>query len=270
LAQAALVSEEIPYYGKEFYDELQAGVTNKSLAMRLKVILKAYHTAHKGELDEINASCVGNCYAHASIGYNAARVFLLGNFYLIKTGNGYGVHDVYCDHDIAPEDFKGGRAAGPNQIPDDRVVNVEHTWPQSRFTNRYPTDLQKADLHHLFPANSKMNSIRGNNPFGEVTRDTQQLACKNVRTGTAAGGNGEEIFEPPREHRGNVARALFYFATRYDLQIDPQQEAFLRKWHKEDPVDQEEMDRNEKIFALQKDRNPFVDYPELVDKIDNF
>jgi len=269
LADAARTSEEIPYYGKEFYQELKLGVTNVNLSSRLKVVLKAYHSKRKGAVDEINANCSGDCYVHAPIGYKNARLFLLANYYLIKTPKGYGVHDVYCDHDVGPEDFPRGSGAGPNQLPDDRVINVEHTWPQSRFSGRYDTELQKSDLHHLFPTNSKTNSIRGNNKFGEVARDTQKLECSNVRSGVAAGGNSE-IFEPPNEHKGNVARALFYFSTRYDLPIDPNEEAFLKKWNEEDPVDEDEMNRNEKIFSVQWIRNPFIDYPELVGKIDNF
>jgi endonuclease I len=54
------------------------------------------------------------------------------------------------------------------------------------------------------------------------------------------------------------------------LPIDPRLEAVLRKWHKDDPVDDEERDRNEKIMKLQGNRNPFIDYPELVDKINDF
>ncbi len=270
IAHGAMFSEQIPYYGKEFFSELGAGANDKSLLMRLKVILKSYHTVRKGQLDEIGAGCAGgDCYVHTPIGYKGARFFLLSDFYLIKMPNGYGVHDVYCDRDVRPEDFKGRHGAGPNQLPDDTVVNVEHTWPQSKFTGRYSAEMQKSDLHHLFPTNSKTNSIRGNNPFGEVERDLQELDCRNVRTGIAAGGH-EEIFEPPQEHKGNVARALFYFATRYDMQISSQEEMFLRKWHKEDPVDETEQIRNQRIFEAQNDRNPFIDYPELVDKVDNF
>ncbi|MBC7371736.1 MAG: endonuclease [Bdellovibrionaceae bacterium] len=248
---------------------MKAGVTNVNLSSRLKVILKAYHSRQKNALDTIEANCKGDCYVHTPIGYKNARLFLLANFYLLKTPNGYGVHDVYCDHDIGPEDFPRGSGAGPNVLPDNRVINVEHTWPQSRFTGRYDTETQKSDLHHLFPTNSKTNSIRGNNKFGEVARDMQKLACPNVRSGVAAGGNSE-IFEPPQEHKGNVARALFYFSTRYDLPIDPNEEAFLRKWNEEDPVDEEEARRNEEIFKVQFDRNPFIDYPDLADKISNF
>lgn len=269
LAHAASLSEQIPYYGKDFYQDLKAGANNFTLSSRLKVILKSYHSKQPEGLDTVAAECSGRCYMHTPIGYKNARLFLLANFYLIKAPNGYGVHDVYCDRDIAPEDFPRGNGAGPNLMPDDRVVNVEHTWPQSRFTGKYDTETQKSDLHHLFPTNSKTNSARGNNKFGEVARDMQKLACPNVRSGVAAGGNSE-IFEPPLEHKGNVARALFYFSTRYDLPIDPNEEAFLRKWNEEDPVDEVEMKRNDEIFKVQLVRNPFIDYPELADRIDNF
>jgi hypothetical protein len=270
IAQAALFSEKIPYYGEEFYQDLNVGVANKNLAARLKLILKDYHTPQAGLLDQITPNCAGpKCYLHTSVGYEVARVFLFGNFYLIKDDKGYGVKDVYCDHNHMNEDFKNGGAPAPGAIPDGSVINVEHTWPQSRFTGRYPTLMQKSDVHHLFPTDSQMNSIRGNGWFGEVVTDTKILKCKNVRFGKESSGR-EDVFEPPKEHRGNLARALFYFSTRYELPIEASKEVTLRKWHKDDPVDEEEIDRNNKIFALQGNRNPFIDYPELVDKLSDF
>lgn len=263
-------SEVIPYYGSEFYQDLKAGVSDRNLSQRLKVILKCYHTPQDGALDEVTPNCAGRgCYVHTAVGYENARLFLLGNFYLIRDGKGYGVKDVYCDRNHMSEDFVHGNAPAPNTIPDNTIINVEHTWPQSRFTGRYRPEMQKSDLHHLFPTDSQMNAIRGNNSFGEVVSDTKILKCKNVRFGKSAEGRGD-VFEPPPEHRGNVARALFYFSVRYDLPIDPVQEAYLRKWNREDPVDAEELERNEKIAALQGNRNPFVDYPELADKISDF
>lgn len=269
-AQAAPFSEAIPYYGEEFYQDLKAGVANRDLSNRLKVILKGFHTPQAGAMDQITPNCAGpKCYVHTSVGYGSARVFLMGKFYLIKDNSGYGVKDVYCDRDHVSSDFIRGEEPGPDKVPDSTIINVEHTWPQSRFTGKYRADIQKSDLHHLFPTDSQMNSVRGNNWFGEVVKDTKILKCKNVRFGKTASG-GHDVFEPPKEHQGNVARALFYFSTRYDLPIDPNQEAFLRKWNKEDPVDAEERDRNDKIAAVQGNRNPFVDYPELADKISDF
>jgi endonuclease I len=95
------------------------------------------------------------------------------------------------------------------------------------------------------------------------------LDCKGPRFGLGTAGS-QEVFEPPQDHKGNVARALFYFATRYELTIGKAEEEVLRKWNQEDPVDQEELDRNEEIFKVQQNRNPFVDFPELVDRISDF
>ena len=78
------------------------------------------------------------------------------------------------------------------------------------------------------------------------------------------------MFEPPQQHKGNVARALFYFSTKYKLAIDPNEEAVLRKWASEDPVDVEEMHRNDEIEKAQHSRNPFIDFSELINNISDF
>jgi endonuclease I len=78
------------------------------------------------------------------------------------------------------------------------------------------------------------------------------------------------MFEPPETHKGNVARSLFYFSIRYGLRISPEEEAYLKMWNKQDPVDQEEMIRNNEIYKTQGSRNPFVDHPELADRIQDF
>jgi len=271
-APAAQTSRTIPYYGDEFYRDLQSGVSNENLQTRLKAVLRSYHIARNGANDLIAKTCQqgqGRCYAHTAIGYGAARVFLLGNFYLSKDAtNGYTIHDVYCDRDLSRKDFRG-KAPAPGVIPDNSVINIEHTWPQSHFTRRFPDETQKSDLHHLFPTDSQINAIRGNNMFGEVNQDLIDLKCPASRFGLGTGGS-EEVFEPPQDHKGNVARALFYFSIRYDMPIDPREEAVLRKWNQEDPVDAEEMRRNEEIFKAQANRNPFIDFPELVDRIANF
>lgn len=267
-ANAAQLSQEIPYYGEEFYRDLQTGTSNEDLEYRIKAVLRSYHVAQQGQLDDIVGSCLnqqGSCYAHRAIGYNAARVFLMGKYYLVQNGKGYAVRDVYCDKERASEDFRG-QAPAPNTVPDNTVINVEHTWPQSRFTGKFSAETQKSDLHHLFPTDSKINAIRGNNTFGEVSQDTMSLKCSCSRFGFGSGGR-QQVFEPPVNHRGNVARALFYFSLRYDMNISPMEEKILRKWHREDPVDEDEMKRNEEIFKIQGNRNPFIDFPELVDNI---
>ncbi len=266
---AALSSQEIPYYGEEFYRDLATGVSNDELVSRLQTVLRSSHKVVSGTYDQVSGNCSGQgCYQHISLGYDRARIFMMGVYYLVQDGNGYAIPDVYCGGYKTSKDFASNPPA-PNTIPDGNILNTEHTWPQSRFSGRFNSAMQKSDLHHLYPADNKMNSVRGNNEFGEVVKDSKILKCPVSRTGTPAGG-GAEVFEPPKEHRGNVARALFYFSVRYSLPISERQEATLRKWNKEDPVDEEEVRRNDAIMKIQGNRNPFVDYPELADRISNF
>lgn len=205
---------------------------------------------------------------HHAVGYKQARIELLGRISLEKDSSGsYVIHDVYCEELYGSSRFKGGGGPAPGRIPDDRVLNTEHTWPQSRFGGS-SRDTQKSDLHHLFPSDSQLNAVRGNHPFGEVSRNPQVLKCPISKAGYNT--QGEFVFEPPEAHRGNVARALFYFAVRYDMSIDATQEQILKKWNQQDPVDSDETLRNDEIEKVQGNRNPFIDNPELADRISNF
>lgn len=206
---------------------------------------------------------------HVNLGYDRARIFLLGQFYLTDFQDGtYGVKDVYCDKMKVTKDFKKDHGPGPRKVPAGNILNIEHTWPQSRFSSDFEDDMQRSDMHHLFPSDTRMNAARANLPFGIVQIPTQNLKCFLSRVGHSA--QGTMVFEPPVSHRGNVARALFYFAVRYDLNITAEQETTLRQWHNEDPIDDEEIRRNDQIEQIQGNRNPFIDYPELVDHIADF
>lgn len=271
-AHSLTLTNENPYYGKSFYQDLGSGLRNQELINTLHTILESRHQSTPGDFDKIGAKCdltQANCFQHFSIGYNTARKMLMGQISLSSEENRYFIKDVYCEKDFYSD--QGGRSGGigPGKIPSSNILNTEHTWPQSRFTGKAPKEMQKSDLHHLFPADSKMNAIRGNHKFGDVTVPDRALPCANSKAGTASGSR-EEIFEPPVDHKGNVARALFYFSVRYGIHIDPQEEGFLRKWNRLDPVDQAERDRNDAIFKIQGDRNPFIDHPELSDEISDF
>jgi len=257
------------YYGREFYESIRSGLKNEALKQVLHSILSQVHSkGPEDAFDQVGQGCVKSCYQHISIGYHKARIFLMGNFYLSKQNGEYAVKDVYCEKLIPESEFRGHKP-GPNQLPDNRVINAEHTWPQSKFTGKFSKEMQKSDLHHLFPTDSEMNSTRSSYPFGEVVQDSQELKCREARLGSVIESRGI-YFEPPDSHKGNVARALFYFSVRYRLNIDPIQEKYLRSWHLKDTPDDEELRRNEEIHALQGNRNPFIDHPELVDLIFDF
>lgn len=267
-------SEVKAYYGQEFYEMITRPTPGISERLKdtLNKIKNGVHIQQDGDFDEIDSSCRSRrgCYQHQVIGYRRARIFLLGEFYLVQDGKDYGVQDVYCNKVYTKQDFGKGGAPGPMKIPDNTIVNVEHTWPQSKFTSQYSKEEQKSDLHHLYPTDSQLNSIRGNNPFGEVARDKMNLKCDSGARFGVSGNSGEEMFEPPQDHKGNVARALFYFSVKYNMPISNTQEQFLRQWHEEDPVDEEEMLRNEEIFKLQGSLNVFIDHPEIVNLISDF
>ena len=274
LGQADVENGTFAYYGAQFYQDLKQGHDDGDLVSTLHHILDSKHVRRTGQYDEIVGSCGssqgGTCYSQKSLSYEDARKVLLGKIDLEREGEGnYYIHDVYCQKDYYRDDFRNGPFPGPGLIPSSVTINIEHTWPQSRFGNAYPKDMQKTDMHHLFPSDSQMNSIRGNFKFAEVDQTTRPVPCPIAKFGVTRGSN-EQFFEPPAEHRGHVARALFYFAVRYNMKIEAQEEKFLRKWHREFPVDADERARHEQIAQIQAVRNPFIDHPELVDRISEF
>lgn len=150
-----------------------------------------------------------------------------------------------------------GKVIKTNNIPANDIMNVEHSWPQSLGAS----GIAKSDLHHLFPTDSRANNVRANHPFGWV---------ENPKWSQGGSSSDGQTFQVRSVHRGNVARAMFYFSVRYGMKIDNDQEKVLREWHAQDPVSTDEHLRNDKIEKIQKNRNPFVDHPELVDSIKDF
>lgn len=234
----------------------------------LFTVLSSYHLS-KEEGDLILPSCSEHrCYTHTPVSYQKARELIFGFLYLEgSTPQTYSLDTYYCNKTLTNKDFSKQNQLAPMQIPDNNVVNVEHAWPQSHFTSQFPKSFQKADLHILFPTMSYINSIRGNFPFGEVVT-AKQTPCSQAALGMNAAG--EQVFEPDDAIKGDMARATFYFSTRYKVKVDKNQEEALRRWHQMDKPDVREVELNDKIFDIQKNRNPFIDHPEFVDQISDF
>ncbi len=198
---------------------------------------------------------------HHSLGLKRAKKVIYQKLFLVEKEHGFFVHDHYCDT------WK--------YISTTRGMNVEHTKPKSRFNKQFSFSMQESDLHHLFPVNGTANAKRGSYPFAKVNGNAVYQQCPASQIGMAVRLDHLNVpapysFQPPRWHRGNVARALFYFAIRYQLEIDPYEEYYLRWWHKEDPVDLDEIIRNDIIEDSQGNRNPFVDFPELETRVSDF
>jgi endonuclease I len=114
------------------------------------------------------------------------------------------------------------------------------------------------------PADAHANSVRGSYDFGEVT--APRWECDG---GAKCGSNGKgrHVFEPPDGDKGRVARATLYMASVYDLALAPRQVEVLRRWSNHHPPDALERQHNERASDLQGNRNPFVDQPELVNRL---
>jgi deoxyribonuclease-1 len=195
--------------------------------------------------------------------YTVARTHMFGKLDLKQDHKGYYVVDVYCGTTFR-------KNIRPGNIPNHEIVNTEHTWPQSKFSKSHRKNVQKSDLHHLFPTDSKANSIRGNHNFTELKGGTYAYkGCRLSQVGNIQ-ATGRIGFMPPNNHKGNVARALFYFSVRYDIAIPDYEEIILRQWNWMDPVDDAEMLRNKQIAEIQGNSNPFVEDAENAELIADF
>ncbi|MBN2798197.1 MAG: endonuclease [Deltaproteobacteria bacterium] len=156
--------------------------------------------------------------------------------------------------------YTGRKTSITTGKPDSDDMNTEHTWPQSWGADSPPME---CDLHHLFPTDTYANAQRGNNPFGVVTNAAWSEG------GSKLGNNasGVRVFEPRDVHKGNVARAVLYYAMRYNESISSADRALYRGWAQLDPVDAVELKRSEDIGRYQEHPNPYVVCPGLVEKV---
>jgi len=144
-------------------------------------------------------------------------------------------------------------------------------WPNAPGTNRELPEYN--DLHNLFPAHQlNANARRSNNPFNEVISPSYTSPTGFGMLGLDS--SGVTSYEPRPQQKGDLARALFYMAVAYNgisskSWAIPNQQSLnlLKQWHQMDPPDAFEIARNEFIAVTQKNRNPFIDFPEWADRI---
>ena len=182
-----------------------------------------------------------------SLGYNGIRDEMYGN---------YDNHNdsVTCIYTNRKAKFNTRSGATSNNF------NCEHTFPQGYFGSASP---MVSDGHHLFPSDETANNSRGNMPFGIATPPFVNPTIN------APSKNGGGKYEPQDSHKGNCARAMLYFRVRYqDYQnfFAPQAD-ILYQWHSQFPPAAKDRTRMLEIFALQNNRNPFIDYPQFADRL---
>lgn len=201
-----------------------------------------------------------------------------------------GLSDVYKTTDADPDKpgniilFYTGKSV-PFSGSFSNGINREHVWPKNNGS-AFPTETGPgADAHHLRPCDSSLNSTRGNHSFGEVPQTTANIAGKNGANFDStnlcyqASTSDGTLFYPGEGYRGATARILMYMQVRWGNQYNLKfvdragdvktigKISDLMKWHLEEPPTEEEIRRNEAVYAIQGNRNPFIDHPEYAEKI---
>ncbi len=192
------------------------------------------------------------------------------------------------------------------QYSGNSFYNREHVWPKSFGfpDNGGDGNYPYTDVHHLFTSDDDYNGARSNKPFDNCSSGCTEWETDltNGRGGTTMDSNFTEgdftygKWETWRGRKGDVARAIFYMAVRYeggthgdtgfsepDLRLTDDRDLIesartnqnediaymglktvLLQWHEDDPVDAIEQQRNDVIYSYQGNRNPFIDHPEYV------
>lgn len=188
------------------------------------------------------------------------------------------IWDIYseCIFTAGDDQDQGNHSAEGNKY------NREHTTPQSWFNKESP---MVADAHHIFATDAYVNGQRSNYPFGEVGSATYTSHNGGKLGSSSFSGYSDKVFEPIDEYKGDIARAFMYMAIRYSNvcgswsnganvvyqssypYLTNYAKNLFTKWAHEDPVSDKEYIRNEALFNIQHDRNPFIDHPEYIDVI---
>ncbi|MBV8328775.1 endonuclease [Chryseobacterium sp.] len=197
--------------------------------------------------------------------------------------NDGSILDIYSEKPTGPDPYK--YMPGTNQCgtysTEGNCYNREHVVPQSLFNQASP---MVADIHFIRATDGKVNGMRSNYPYGKVGSASFTSKNGSKLGSSASSGYSGTVFEPIDEFKGDVARMIFYFVTRYQSKLStfssgdmlggstfPGLQSWelnvLLAWHNQDPVSQAEIKRNNASYTYQGNRNPFIDNPNYVNQI---
>ena len=241
---------ENPYNGT-YYNNLNTNLTGASFRSELASLITSTHT-HLTSYDEVKS------------------VFQKSD---VDPNNKNNVIWFYTGTSVP---YKG------TMLDSGYPTNREHVWPKNAGKAFPETTGPGGDSHHLRPLNDSLNSTRSSMSFGELTPGASgvRIVAENGKTdyGNLCYTNGT-LFYPGVGYRGATARILFYMQTRWGDQynltfVDSAGSnktigkiTDLMKWHLQEPPTDEEIRRNEVVFGIQGNRNPFIDHPEYVEMI---
>ena len=249
---------------RDYYPNSLEGENGAELKTELHNLLKNHTRLPYGSRDYNQIACTWTVFKKSDVRPNGK------------------VWDMYSNNSY---NFSNGAGAT-------KGMNIEHSVPKSWWGDAYDetaTPLTRFkydgsyDLHHLTPSDAAANTAKSNYPLGEVDSPLFDNGVTKVGTGQA-NGRATNLFEPADEYKGDFARMYLYFVTCYQdyswkssaLSMFAQNsyptlnaygQSLLLKWHRQDPVSQKEIDRNNAVYSFQGNRNPFIDYPNMVEYI---
>lgn len=217
---------------------------------------------------------------------NAAYKALWTHFQTTDKQADESVWDMYSN--MRAMTFGDDQDKGSGGNNEGEYYNREHSFPNSWFGGKVMP--MYTDLHHVYPTDKLVNNKRANYPFGETGNPTYKSANDFSKLGPCNyPGYTGTVFEPNDEYKGDFARTFFYMVTCYEEKIadwyqnypesqptldgnaypglSAWQLEMLMKWAKNDPVSKKETNRNKAVYGIQKNRNPFIDYPGLEEYI---
>lgn len=228
---------------------------------------------------------------HADNGYSALwDAYKTGDLDKIYE-NDNTILDIYSEKPAGPDAYNyspgTNQCGGTTPASEGGCYNREHVFPQGFFDEVNQGFPMKNDYLHVFPTDNVVNGKRSNYPFGRVG-SASWTSTNGSKLGTSNfPGYGGTVFEPIDEFKGDIARSLLYFITRYEDKLqqfdyndvnNPQDGSLdrgfeqwyinlLLLWHQNDPVSAKENARNDYAYVYQKNRNPYIDHPEYVTMI---
>ena len=266
------------------YRTIRFSILIASLVMTFQAAMAAipanYYVRAIDKSDEALMTALCNTIRnHKEVSYTSG---LLSAFRSCDTdAEGY-IIDIYSNCRYKPSD-NGSSAKHMGE-----GYNREHSFPRSWFNGEVAP--MNTDVFHVYPTDIHVNSQRGNNPYGVCARGDRLTYGSYVAKGklgpsTYPGYSGT-VFEPDDEYKGDLARTYFYMVTCYKNELSSwpgspnlnysanKYKAFstwtinmLMEWTRLDPVSEKEIKRNEAVYKIQNNRNPFIDCPELAEYI---
>ena len=245
---------------------------------------QGYYTNAVGKHDEgLMTALEGIIFTHTELGYNY--------MWIAYDSTDVGADGYYIDmYSTCKYNKYSTHVGGASHVG--QGINREHSFPKSWFGGQVAPMF--TDLTMLIPTDAYVNQRRSDNPYGICAhgetytyQDEEMYVTMLGKLGTSTyNGYTKTVFEPDDEYKGDFARIYFYMVTCYKDkisewpgcdQLDYAQNGYkafsdwsmrmLMEWHRADPVSQKELDRNEAVYRLQGNRNPYVDHPELAEYI---